>query len=528
MTRLLLAGFLALRALEAQSSANVGSVDGLVLNSLTGAPLRKAIVDLDHVGGPIHLVAETDAAGQFQFTGLSAGVYRLSASRAGYLPRPTKITLTLGSTGRATAPTIRLRPQGVITGRVLEDDGEPAPGAGVVVYRQVFRHGKKRWERLSAFATANEAGEYRVSDLGPGTYLLQAHNRRRQATSHYGEPTEASPRPAYLIPAYHPNSPTQQSATPVQVGVGAELGSIDIHLVKVARPPSVHVKGKVTGVPGGPQTIVSVGLNPREEGGLGGSSVSANGPDYAFDLSVPPGEYTIHANVYSGGGEAYGSGTLSVAGDMEGVVVPMSPAPAVTGRILLTEPGARVKLEGIKVLILEGDSSDGLIYRADETGRFVLPARLHPGRYALVVLGPLPAGYYARTVKLGGEEIAPDGFEITTSAQLEIVLSSTAGSITASVTDDQGAPVPVGVVTLMSEDSRGQMEKKAVDDRGQVHFTNLRPGKYRLYAWQEMEDDLWQDPEFRKQYDARAAQVTVGPRETQGVQLKVVPEAAIQ
>jgi hypothetical protein len=72
------------------------------------------------------------------------------------------------------------------------------------------------------------------------------------------------------------------------------------------------------------------------------------------------------------------------------------------------------------------------------------------------------------------------------------------------------------------------MEKKAVDDRGQVHFTNLRPGKYRLYAWQEMEDDLWQDPEFRKQYDARAAQVTVGPRETQGVQLKVVPEAAIQ
>ncbi|MBN9661430.1 MAG: carboxypeptidase regulatory-like domain-containing protein [Acidobacteria bacterium] len=528
MTRLLLAGFLAVRALAAQSSANPGSVDGLVLNSLTGAPVRKAIVDLDQVGGPIHLTAETDAAGQFQFTGLSAGAYRLSSSRAGYLPRPTKITLTLGSTGRATAPTIRLRPQGVITGRVLEDDGEPAPGAGVIVYRQVFRHGKKRWERINPAAMANEAGEYRISNLSPGTYLLQAHNRRQQANSHYGEPAETNPRPAYFIPAYHPNSPTQQSATPVQVGVGAELGSIDIHLLKVARPPSVHVKGKVTGVPGGPQTVVSVGLNPREEGGLGGRSVSANGPDYAFDLLVPPGEYTIHANVYSGGVEAFGSGTLSVAGDTEGVVVPMSPAPAVTGRILLAEPGVKVKLDGIQILILEGDSSDGLAYRTDESGRFVLPPRLHPGRYGVVVLGPLPPGYYARTVKLGGEVIEPEGFEITASAQLEILLSRTAGSITASVTDDQGTPVPVGVVTLMPEDPRAQLEKKDVDDKGQVHFTNLRPGKYRLHAWQEMEDDLWHDPEFRKQYDARAAQITVGPSETQSVQLKVIPESAIQ
>lgn len=528
MTRLPLAGFLALRALAAQSSSNAGSVEGLVLNSLTGAPIRKAIVTLSQSVGSIHLIADTDAAGQFQFTGLPAGIYHLSADRAGYLPRPNRITVTLGSTGRATAPAIRLRPQGVITGRVLEDDGEPAPRASVSVYRQVYRSGRKRWERVTAAAPANEAGEYRVSNLTPGTYLLQAHNQRMQANSHYGDPTQTGNRPAFFVPAYYPNSPTQQAATPIQVGVGAEVAGIDIHLVKVARPPSVHVKGKVTGVPGNAQTVVSVGLSSREEGNPVNSSTQAHGPDYAFDLPVPPGEYTIHANVYSGGVEAFGSGTLSVAGDIEGVVVPMSPAPTVTGRILLAESGPKVKLDGIRVLLLEGDSSDGLIYRTDEAGRFVLPPRLHPGRYAVEVLGPLPPGYYARTVKVGGEAIAPEGFEITTSAQLEILLSNTAGSITASVNDDQGAPVSVGVVTLIPEDPKARLEKKAVDDRGQVQFTNLRPGKYRLHAWQEMEDDLWQDPEFRKQYDARAAQVAVGPSETQGVQLKVIPESAIQ
>ncbi|MGC4054800.1 MAG: carboxypeptidase-like regulatory domain-containing protein [Paludibaculum sp.] len=528
MTRLLLAGLFALHLLAAQSTPDVGLIDGLVVNSLTSAPVRKAIVDLDQSGGPIHLVAETDAAGQFQFTGLPAGVYRLSASRAGYLPRPTKLTVTLGSSGRTTASAIRLRPQGVISGRVLEEDGEPAPGAGVSVYRQVFRHGRRQWERLNAAALANESGEYRVNNLTPGTYLLQAYNRRMQTNSHYGEPAEASRRPAYFIPAYHPNSPTQQSATPVQVGVGAELGGIDIQLVRVARPRTVHVKGKVTGVPGGPQTTVSVGLNPREEGPLGGSSVSAHWPDYAFDLSVPPGEYAIRTNVSSGGVEAFGSGTLSVAGDVEGVVVPMSLAPAVTGRILLAEPVAKVKLEGIRVLIVDADSSDGNICRADEAGRFDLPSRFHPGRYALVVLGPLPPGHYPRAVKLGGEEVSPEGFDIVASAQLDIVLSNTAGTIGASVTDDSGTPVPVGVVTLIPEDPRAQMEKEAVDNRGQIQFTNLRPGKYKLHAWQEMEDDLWQNPEFRKQYDARAAAITVRPGETQNVQLKVIPEGEIR
>ncbi|WP_321474473.1 carboxypeptidase regulatory-like domain-containing protein [uncultured Paludibaculum sp.] len=528
MTRLLLAGFLALRALAAQSSSNVGSVDGLVVNSLTSAPIRKAIVSLSQPVGPIHLSADTDPAGQFQFTGLPAGVYQLSANRAGYLPRPTGITVTLGSAGRATAPAIRLRPQGVISGRVLEDDAEPAPGATVFVYRQVYRTGRKRWERLNAAAPANEAGEYRVGNLTPGTYLLQALNQRRQANSHYGDPAQTGLRPSFFIPVYHPNSPTQESATAVQVGVGAEVGGIDIRLIKVTRPPSVHVKGKVTGVPGGPQTGVSVGLFPREEGVPGGSNVEANGPDYAFDLSVPPGDYEIRANVYSGGPEAYGSGTLSVAGDVEGVVVAVSPAPVVTGRILLAEPGGQVNLKGIRVLILDSTSSDGDFVRADAAGRFVLPSRLRPGRYALVVLGPLPAGYYTRAVKLGGEEITPESFEITASAQLEIILSKTAGTITVSVTNDQGAPVPVGVVTLIPEDARAQMEKGALDDRGQVQFTSLRPGKYKLHAWQEMEDDLWQGPEFRKQYDARAAEVTVGPSETQSAQLRVIPEAAIQ
>jgi hypothetical protein len=53
-----------------------------------------------------------------------------------------------------------------------------------------------------------------------------------------------------------------------------------------------------------------------------------------------------------------------------------------------------------------------------------------------------------------------------------------------------------------------------VDDEGNFHFTGPRPGKYSLFAWEEVDDD-WQGPEFRKKYEDHATEVTVGPRESQ-------------
>lgn len=49
----------------------------------------------------------------------------------------------------------------------------------------------------------------------------------------------------------------------------------------------------------------------------------------------------------------------------------------------------------------------------------------------------------------------------------------------------------------------------------------LRPGKYKLFAWEEVDDDVW--PDFLKQYESRAAEITVGQSETQNVQLRLIP-----
>jgi len=516
MKYFLLAGFLSACTLAAQSNPGAASIEGHVLSSLTGAPLRKATVVLTAPTAPIRLVADTDAQGRFEFIGLPPGTYRLSASRTGFLDRPTRRPIPLGPNDQVTDAEIRLPPQSVITGHVLDEDGERVDRARVAVFKQSYHNGSRQWDRINTGSETNDTGEYRLSNLKPGRYLLQAFDTRPQIDNRYGNPPKM-----FYVPAYYPNALSREQALPVAVGVGAEVRGIDIRLFKLARPPSVHVRGRVTGVQPDSQIVVSVSLLPAD-GGLFGGNTLATPPDYAFDLSAPPGQYTIFGNVYSESPEAYGTGVLTVTGDVAGVVLAMKPVPDVTGRISLAESGTKVDLQGVRVGLTRLSSSLVSEVRSDAAGKFDFPKPVSPGHYAIVNVRSIPDGCFIREVKFGGKEISWDDFEISASSQLEIILSNTAGKIAGSVLDADGKPFPGSSVTLIPPDGKSRPVKQSVGDDGNFQFTGVRPGKYKLFAWEEVDDDLWQDPEFRKKYENYATEVTVEPSETQNTQLRVI------
>lgn len=521
MKYFLLAGFVSACTLSAQPNPVAASIEGHVLSSLAGAPLRKATVVLTAPTSPIRLIADTDAEGRFQFIGLPPGTYRLSASRTGFLDRPTRRPISLGPNEQVTSAEIRLPPQSVITGHVLDEDGEPVDRARVGVFKQIYRNGSRQWDRLNTVSETNDTGEFRFSNLTPGRYLLQAQNTRPQIDNRYGNPPKM-----FYVPVYYPNALSQEQALPVAVGVGAEVRGIDVHIFKLSLPPSVRVRGKVTGVPPDSQIIVSVGLSPADGGFFGNTSTQATPPDYAFDLRVPPGQYTLSGNVYSGGPEAYGNRSLTVTGDVEGTVLIMSPAPEFAGRISLAESGVQVRLQDVRINLV--GLSSFLPYgvfelRSDSAGKFAFPTVMRrPGHFAIVNVRSIPDGCFVREVKFGGKEISWDDFEISASSQLEIILSNTAGKIAGSVLDADGKPLPGSSVTLIPPDGKSRPVRQSVDDDGNFQFTGVRPGKYKLFAWEEVDDDLWQDPKFRKNYESRATELTVGPRETQNAQLHVI------
>jgi hypothetical protein len=255
-------------------------------------------------------------------------------------------------------------------------------------------------------------------------------------------------------------------------------------------------------------------------------------PDYTFQLNTPPGEYVIRGNVYSGGSEMYGTATVTVAGDLDGVVLAVRPAPEIAAHITVAE-GGPVNLKDVQMTLAATSSymaTGEFALHADAVGRFGAFPNLarRPGHFTVVRFQSLPDGYFVREVKLGGLEISPDDFEIQSSTQLEVVLSNKAGKIAGSVLDAAGKPVPGSTVTLIPSEGNGRPAKLAADDGGAFQFTNLRPGRYSLFAWEEVDDDLWQDPDFRKKCEDRATEVTVGEREARSAQLHLIPGDAME
>lgn len=527
MKYFLLAGLAFACTLGAQSNPGTGSIEGHVFNSLTGQPVRKATVTL--TAPQIRLVAEADAAGRFQFTALPPGSYKLSAAHSGFLDHAARRPITLGQDDHVTDAEIRLPPQGVITGHVLDEDDDPMGGALVTIFKQVYRDGRKHWGRLNTSSLANETGEYRFPNLSPGRYLVQAEDRRPAIDSQYGDYDLPDKHMTVYVPAYYPNAPSQDAALPLDVGIGAEVRGIDIHLFKRVIPPVFHVSGKVTGVPPDSQIEISVVLYSTDNAGHEGYA-SAMPPDYAFSTTVQPGQYAILASAHSGGWEAYATGSVTVAGNVTGVVVAMSPAPDITGRISLAESGSQVKLRGVRANLRRlGDRLGVPDVRSDAAGKLAFGKPGPPDHYRLEVdTRSLPDGCYVQKVKLGGQEVSADDFEIQTSAQLDIVLSHTAGTITGSVSDDDGKPFPNSSVTLIPPDGMSPPVRQSVDDNGKFKFTAVRPGRYKLFAWEEVDDGLWPDPEFRQKYENRATEITVGPSETQTAQLRVIAAEEMQ
>jgi protocatechuate 3,4-dioxygenase beta subunit len=179
---LAVAFFLLVGSLAAQPAPGSGSIEGRVLDLVTGAPIRKATVILRIRS--TELVAGTDAEGQFQFTALPPGTYRVSASKAGYFDRPTRVVVGGGESSAKAE--VRLPPQGVITGHTLDEDGDPLPNTNVQLSKSVYQNGRRQWRPFTG-GRSNESGEYRISDLKPGRYLVLAAGFRPVPNNRFGK-----------------------------------------------------------------------------------------------------------------------------------------------------------------------------------------------------------------------------------------------------------------------------------------------------------------------------------------------------
>lgn len=154
-----IAVFFVLNILQGQTAP--GTVDGVVINAATHAPVKKAVVFLGAA------TAVTDAAGRFHFDRAADARNALRAVADGFINTWKDLSVVTVSAGRhVTIAPIEIEPYRKIIGRVLDAAGSPLDGYEVKAINSDE-------QRPTLSARTNDLGEFRLVDLPVGRYFLQ-------------------------------------------------------------------------------------------------------------------------------------------------------------------------------------------------------------------------------------------------------------------------------------------------------------------------------------------------------------------
>src|SRR5256885_7549792 len=156
-------------------------IAGVVVDSVSGAPIDRAEVTIAPVSDLNNGATTWSASdGQFVFTALASGKYRLTASRVGYTQQGLDqhegfmTAIAVGPKLDSEHIHFRLFRESVIAGTVLDEYGEPVRSADMFLFRRRFS-GVAHTTDLAGRATADDLGVYRFPHLAPGTYFVVAY-----------------------------------------------------------------------------------------------------------------------------------------------------------------------------------------------------------------------------------------------------------------------------------------------------------------------------------------------------------------
>jgi protocatechuate 3,4-dioxygenase beta subunit len=532
-------------------SSPFAAISGVVLNDVTGAPIRRAVITLATFGEtPLEAVTFSESNGAFGFIAIPPGKYRLRADLDGFQParfgastssRPPG-TLNLAAGDTRYGITFRLRPLGSISGVVLDADGDPLPNAEV----RLLRAG---WERLQpayeneGWTSTDDRGRYRFQEVLPGQYIVMAAQRYTPAFAIQPEimAGQSVQQKMYAVDFY-PDVSRLSAAAPVQLTEGRDLDGIDFHLTARA---AAGLRGKVVvppGVPIDPAANAGVQINMYTQdvpnGGDQTFGAGANPPNYEFEIpNLIAGSYVITASLTVAGRDYRAVERIELPAGGQEITLHPEHDIDLAGRVD-SEGGGERPTGPFRVELVPGGYPPGraqVQVEAQPDGTFTFP-NVAPGIWDINV-EPIPKGGFIKAMRLGDQDVLANDMTIEpgTREPLRIVISTRGAVVTGTVTVPAGVGrSPRAAVLLAPYGKYGHVlsfyARANADDSGHFEFKGVTPGRYKLYAFEEMDPAAYEDPGFLKPFEAlsQAFDVAEGAhieRETQLILAGTQPAA---
>ena len=529
------------RAARAQETASdtTYQVRGTVVDTVTGHPIARALV----ASPDRRLATMTDTEGHFTLAvvvpaksrgtstgpsnsldrrrfGLIDGTLQLSAQKPGFLAPTQPDTFQLDETLSARNIQLKLKPGGVVAGRVYAAGVNAPHNVYVSLLRHQVQEGDRTWNQTNVHMS-DVRGEFRFTGLEPGEYTVMSGEWRGDEP----QPLDPMAITQQYPPDFAGDVSSLAAATKLHLLPG-DVARVELHLHRATYYP-VDVPTDL-GQGGGLNVTVET------DDAISGFTLGVNGSNRHVLGALPNGTYTLTLNGYSPQGTSFAVLPLHVAG-----------APVHTGVATLAPPGnlsVRVHAEFTGQTSGQGAPNVNLSLRPDRQNGPYLNGSSRPDETEFVVGNVQPGSFrvlvqssqgYVAAVRSGTVDLLRDRLVIGPNGAanpIDITLRDDGGMLTGTVLPG-GKPLPeqcfilltpvAGDGTLLQGYARGSEGKWAIG--------NIPPGSYRLFASPVQPGSLpFHDGEAMRVFDTKGVAVEIKSGGVQEADAPLLSEAEIE
>lgn len=490
------------------------AITGTVINSLTGEPINRAVVQL----AGLNRAAMTDASGHFEFHNLTGVRAPLTVTKPGFLDEQDQAAAIANP--EASAVVLRMMPAGVIVGRITTHDGEPIEGLRIRAIQQQVFAGRRVWADRMVEARTDDNGTFRVADLAPAIYYIAVQQSQESTWI-----PSAIPNGRKLIYAqsFYPGVSQLGSATPIELKAGQEVEA-DFSL-------NAESTYSVAGTVGDTDQIISEITLQRQAG---------DDFDFIQNVSVPDGKFKteLPAGPYSVGGYTATAAQVSTSSPAFIISSDVSDVPIWLNSPLSIPVIVRTDLDGKGLERVDDSTAHGMV-DVKMHGKLSAPS-LHnhdawwPGPHTSEIPGVEPGTYEVQlnsfgqwrieSAKCGGIDLLNDDLIVQAGSQpspIEITLRNDGATIIGTITREQ-ADTPT---VLLVQQRRSENFVKAITNvAGTFRFDGLAPGDYSLIASDGLDKLEYMNPQVLDSYLSTAAHISLQPHAIATVTL-TLPQA---
>jgi Carboxypeptidase regulatory-like domain len=508
---LLLCLSLAAAILIAQST--LSSVEGKVVNSVTGESVKKAVVTIHDRTNRYVYFTTTDQSGKFHIDNVQPEKYVASADAEGYANSRSASDAKLFTVGAEplSGVEVPISPLGVITGKVVDEDGEPLDSVTVLALRTSYNAGGKTLQQVSA-AQTDDRGMYRIFDVQPGRYYLSAQPQRQFFMVGRQNPERthsAIPEEAYGVTIYPGVTEISQTSAH-ELSPGADWTGADF---KLHKKPAYHIRGRANGLNagGGRGNVGAQPCNPEPMPWAGGLQNIVGRQDGSFDLAgAVPGTYCLIVREPGRGGVALIQHVTVNNADVNDVTLNPPASFSVKGMVTIdgTPPA---NMPTLNVSLRSADGNQQQHAQATAGAAFQIDY-IFPGKYTVVL--PSMGTFYFKSILYGSQDVSsgliPD---VEPGGTLAITVGTDPGEIDGTVqvgTVESGTPVMVVAIPDDAHAERRDLTQTTNSSaEGTFTLRGLAPGEYKVFALATQDWEDGQNRDLLKLLDGKAAAVTV-------------------